>query len=103
MTVENPYKSLPVLLLFLSTLIACNGASNEVTFDAPETLVGKDAVIYGNDDRQEVYQHDGDIFLPVSPNTRSKTWQGHGLVARETVCCHVAKCFECHWLLQYSG
>ena len=46
MTVENPYKSLPVLLLFLSTLIACNGASNEVTLDAPETLVGKDAVIY---------------------------------------------------------
>ena len=78
MTIENPYKSL-LILLSLSFIVACNGVSNEVTLDAPETLVGKDAVIYGNDDRQEVYQHDGDIFGQIARNATAVLVQSNSV------------------------
>ena len=78
MTVENPYKSLLALLIF-TLLTACHGASHEVTLDAPETLVGKDAVIYGNDDRQEVYQHDGDVFGQIARNATAVLVQSNSI------------------------
>ena len=78
MTVENPYKSL-LILLILTLITACHGASNEVTLDAPETLVGKDAVIYGNDDRQEVYQHDGDVFGQIARNATAVLVQSNSI------------------------
>ena len=78
MTIENPYKSL-LALLILTLITACHGASNEVTLDAPETLVGKDAVIYGNDDRQEVYQHDGDVFGQIARNATAVLVQSNSI------------------------
>ena len=75
---ENPYKSL-LALLILTLITACHGASNEVTLDAPETLVGKDAVIYGNDDRQEVYQHDGDVFGQIARNATAVLVQSNSI------------------------
>ena len=83
MTVENPYKSL-LALLILTLITACHGASNEVTLDAPETLVGKDAVIYGNDDRQEVYQHDGDVFGQIADQKLARA-AGHDSIELSSV------------------
>ena len=78
MSVENPYKS----LLFTTSLLllgACNGVANEVTLDQPETLIDKDAVVYGNDDRQEVYQRSGDIFGEIARNATAVLVQSNSI------------------------
>ena len=41
--------------------------------------MGKDAVIYGNDDRQEVYQHDGDVFGQIARNATAVLVQSNSI------------------------
>ncbi|MEC9466871.1 MAG: serine protease, partial [Myxococcota bacterium] len=64
-------RAIPYILvtMLFAVFVGCSGGptvSGVAAMTAPQTKPTQDPVIYGNDDRKEVYEHDGDVFGAIA-------------------------------------